>query len=680
MTGVALQLGVDSAADQVMVRLREGRLRVWVVGTPATGRSRLVSELVARLEGNAVVLDLLEAEETDAAIGAVLVSAGWLPDQKRSQCMHDWPSVEAGLLAVSGQLSTSLTFVVKVPESWRSQTVPGSDWSHHAQVRARELIRGLSRVGAPVVWITSRAMQPRDLELDLQDDTPAPIPLPAPRNTRALLDGSCWSSYSQAAYTLGRALKLTKEELNPVCLRLGVGAVALGVKPSIVAPAMSQPFARAVAELTDLLAGRLARPEHASVRAAIQRLLLARRPIKRAAAARCTDIPDDHLPLVTDCVGYGEDAIKVSAAVRTRLRSQLGELEVDETETAHQNLSDHFKSLDGADDVSATFKESTSAWLEKEYHRAHAGEIGNLEYLPARELYWERGRYLSVVRKSWAKAATVYEACVDRFPDDAYAWHYLGFNLERAGQDRRRAEQAYRKAIEIDPENAWWNGRLVRSLITRGKPVAAQKAWSECLENVDPEGTRIGQSPWLAEQVHGLVVRAWLDAGSARHAFDALKLIPDDVIEASVELQNLREEVLDAVEADALGESVYPKSVPVALRWRDPRHLPTELGGGKRVRWYPGRVVTATKESVRILYAERDEATGTYRSMVTEFGGAEWQGFLLGPPERASSFVELGVYERGGELIRHVVNAEDDAPQSRRLPPLAYFDRWRSQR
>lgn len=47
--------------------------------------------------------------------------------------------------------------------------------------------------------------------------------------------------------------------------------------------------------------------------------------------------------------------------------------------------------------------------------------------LPARELYWDRARSLSVEHRDYLGAAELYRECLRRFDDrDAYAWHYLG--------------------------------------------------------------------------------------------------------------------------------------------------------------------------------------------------------------------------------------------------------------
>jgi len=674
-----LKLGVDFAADRVVHALEEGR-RAWVVGSPSTGRSKLVDRLAERIEGRVVALDLLEQDEPDAAIGGLLSAAGLLEDEaKRRAVMRDWSSIEAGVAEVAKGVGHDATFIVKVPESWVRPDEALNPWSRHARERARSLLGGLGRVDARVVWITPRSVKPH--ELGLADDEARAIGLPAPENARSLLRTVAWGRLTGAALALDRALPATVDP-SPVCLRLAVGVVSLGFPAEALVEPLRQKLSACVADLVDRLVGRLQRPENARLRNAVSCLLLARRPIARSAIASCTGAAVEDLSFVCDVVAYGDENVKMSAPVRAQLRSHLHDrsnpMSIDAVEAAHRALSSHFEVLDGKREIAATQSSATVAWLEKEHHRAHTSDAAlDASYLPARELYWDRGRHLSIERKDFAAAARVYEACVERFPDDAYAWHYLGYNLERAGKSRTQAQGAFRRAIDLDRTNPWWNGRLVQFAIRQGRPLEAEQSWDECLENVDPEGTRIAESRWLAEHLHGNVVQAWLSAGDAARAFRVLKLLPDVVIDSSRELSELRERVLDAVEADAIGESVYASTVATAKRWTsEPRYLPSVLDEGKLERWYPGRIVEASREGVRIVYACR-EVDSSYTSFVSDFDSAAWNALRLGPPERASGFVEVGLYCKGSQTHHRVAFAEQDDSISP-APLLAYFDRWRS--
>lgn len=675
MSGPTLQLGVDRTADRVEAALQRHR-RAWVVGAPATGRSALAQLLAQRLADGAVLVDLLEEEETDAAIAGLLSAAGHLADdQDRRRVMRDWPSILAGISEIARGFGDGRTFIVKVPESWVRPSSGRNPWLHLARERARGLLNGLAKSDASVVWITPRSVKPH--ELGLEDEESEAIVLPRPENARALLRAPWWGKLADAARRLEQALPDSIDP-SPVNLRLGVGITALGTPAAEVAGVLGS--AGCLAELVTRLLGALRQPEKASLRDAIARFLLARRPVGRDHVESVTAARPEDLPFLCNVIGYGGTEVRVSTPVRAQLRQRLGRPDVESEEQAHRALAEHFETLDGAADVADTRCAATDAWVQKMHHRAHTGDAAlDPAVLPARELYWERGRYLSIDRKDFDSAARVYEACVARFPDDAYAWHYLGFNLERAGRARRQAGDAYRHAVELDPTNPWWNGRLIQFFIRQGKPLEADRIWDQCIDNVDPEGARVAESAWLAEHFHRNVIKAWLSAGDVARAFRTMRLIPEAVLAESAELLELQEEVLDAVEADAIGESVYARAVPVAKRWgTKPRYLTETLDGAVLVRWYPGRVVDASPRCVRLVYAERDSATHGYRALVAELDSESWNAFRLGAPERASGFVELGVYASGAETKRHVVYAEQDDAPAPPPPSLSYFDRWRS--
>jgi len=174
-----------------------------------------------------------------------------------------------------------------------------------------------------------------------------------------------------------------------------------------------------------------------------------------------------------------------------------------------------------------------AAWLEKVHHLAHAGKRGadewSTQYLPRRELYWDRARYLSIERHDFVAAVQVYSECLERFPDDDYALHYRAYNSQRAtNQITAEILADYNSAIERSPDNPWWNSRKITALIKARRPVEARRAWARAIESIDPEGEQLETDPWLFSHLHYWVAQAWLESGAWCTARSILHLVPKE--------------------------------------------------------------------------------------------------------------------------------------------------------
>lgn len=89
-----------------------------------------------------------------------------------------------------------------------------------------------------------------------------------------------------------------------------------------------------------------------------------------------------------------------------------------------------------------------------------------------------------------------------------------------------KSSSAYRKAVQLNPEHPWWNGRFITHLIESGRPKEAQVEWKRAIERVDPEGAQVRESPWLAHNLHMWVCRAWIRTGRYERARSVLRLVP----------------------------------------------------------------------------------------------------------------------------------------------------------
>lgn len=670
-TGEHLELALEPTARRVLAALDRER-RAWLRGPAGSGRTRLLERLVAMTAHPTVVADLRELDEPDAVVGAVYsVAAAVEREPARRELLSDWSDPGEGIERAARELDPDTILAIKVPRSWDlGGASVSSDWEERRRRRAAAVLRAVAGLPLRVLWVTDGARDAGGLLGACER-----VDMAAPKGGRSLLVQDFWQGYAEHARRLHARL-VASEAASPIAVRLALGLLALDEDLAAVVEALGRP--QPIAPLADALARRLAAPHRSSLRQAVSALMLARRPVARSEVKALTDADDADLPFLCDVVAYGDDQIRMHAAVKRRLGQRLPPLAAQPSARAHRALASYFASLDGAADVRATWGPKTDAWLEKVRSLDLTPEGRGDVAASCREHYWSRGRYLSIERRDFAAAAEVYRACVERYPDDDYAWHYLGFNLERAGLDPRGARQAYEEAARREPTNPWWNSRRVTFLIGQGKPKAATEAWEEALASLDPEGDRVVANPWLAEECHYWVADAWLEVGNVEGAFAVLEAIPERVVQDSLRLSRLRQRVLDAVEADAIGESVYPETYPVERRWSAPRVLPSKLDGEPLSRWFPGRVLDANAGRVRVVYAERS-SDGAYRSFVAELGSQDWQAYGLGPPELASGYVELGVYGEGERrLVVHAGAEVAPAQPEPRSLPLAYFDRWRS--
>lgn len=140
-------------------------------------------------------------------------------------------------------------------------------------------------------------------------------------------------------------------------------------------------------------------------------------------------------------------------------------------------------------------------------------------------------------KEQWLAAADVYRKVVERDPEDAYAWEYLGYNLARA-QPRRHAaaiEAAYARAHEIEPANPLYHGRLLGFRARVGHSITAEfRHWidiytyngvdrfaSEVLKGLrrgdrDPTAKRLlAAHPWLLKYPE---VKRIMEAGWGRRS------------------------------------------------------------------------------------------------------------------------------------------------------------------
>ncbi|MFA5083109.1 MAG: tetratricopeptide repeat protein [Hydrogenophilaceae bacterium] len=154
-------------------------------------------------------------------------------------------------------------------------------------------------------------------------------------------------------------------------------------------------------------------------------------------------------------------------------------------------------------------------------------------------------------------ARTLYQAVLERRPDDPVALHYLGVLLHQSGHSERAIE-LIRRAIEILPDSPGIYNNLGNVLLESGRVDEAVGAYRRCLE----------LAPDFVETHNnlGTIYRKRGDLADAEAAYlHALELRPD-FADAYCNMANLR------VDQGRTAEAAYYGCHAITL---DPRHAPS---------------------------------------------------------------------------------------------------------
>lgn len=434
---------------------------------------------------------------------------------------------------------------------------------------------------------------------------------------------------------------------TPLEARLQVGLIALGERPDDVGLKLEALARKLVHQLR----------RWRTVAAAVKRLLVVRRPIPISEIPAVSGVEPHWQPLLTECIGYGMDIVRVPEVTRQVLLDTLrASAAVDDDERAaleeaHSALATWHESRDGVRSLRDLPRDQAIHWLEKVHHLALGGAACATRWAeqePAgREQLWERARYLSHELRHFHEAAQIYEDSIERFGEDPYSRHYLAYNLDRARGDREQIRRGYHFAAEADPENPWWQQRWIRFLIAHGTLVEARAAWQRAIRSIDPDGTRLRRSPWLALNFHFWIARRWLAVGRLEDARAVLSEVPERWLRQEAELRDLVEVLIAQEQSLVLGESVYPASTPIEARWREPRGLRPKRTGRPLRTWAPGRVVDARASDVTVIVAPTP-----YEAQQLTFDADSWRHLAGEAAEDAEGFFELGTYEGGEQVVR----------------------------
>jgi hypothetical protein len=560
-----LRLDDHEARLRELAAQLEGRLlnrrevaRLLVRGPAGAGRRTLLRQLAR--SPRIVAIEPPGLADIDAALCGLVQAASSLPDFPKLVADHraETGDIDADMSRRAKAVGQALAAAGKavallVPHSWSEPAEDPDALASHG--RARAFVAGLEAAGKlPLVVIGfpppgSRAHACSAVEL------------PPIRLTAADVDlGTLSGGLRAAGERLVQHLRAARAEVAPPELRLRLALVALGAEP---------------AGLDDLhligLAGHLARRLSGEQARGLLRLCLARGPIEPALAEPLTGLGGEDLALVAACAasggsgdGDGGDSggdsgarLHLSEPARAALLEQLHAaghaLPPAEREAAHKLLADHYQSLAGAPRIDGLTPAAAAVWLEKLHHLAHGGaptaEAWRAHRPFARELVWSRARWLTEAQHP-RQAASLFRDSLGPFGDHPYAHHYYALNMDRSGDDPEMIERHYRDAVTFEPENPWWNARLMTFLIDLGARGKARQEWRDIIERVDPAGRRMNESSALALHLHVPVAQRWLARGHVAEARAILDDIPPRHLRLTQSLAQLAHE-LAAAEAES---------------------------------------------------------------------------------------------------------------------------------
>jgi hypothetical protein len=344
------------------------------------------------------------------------------------------------------------------------------------------------------------------------------------------------------------------------------------------------------------------------------------------------------------------------------------------------SLAEHYDAATDARDAEGS-SDALLTLMEASYYAATAARRDIIE---RRGCFVEQldllGKMLSLEQRDYLAAVEVFERSLQLDPENDYAAHYVGFNLDRLGIDPVRAEASYRRAVALNDKHAWWRSRLISFLAERGHLTQARREWDDALDDVlAPDGT---SDVFLYETLHGWVAATLLRIGELGFAHAVLSDVPEIVLEESPMLRELLSRLRAFEIADAEGAYVPATHLREGW-WRSPILLQRRIGTDDRLllrRWLAGRIEALDDEFVELRVADLrvDESPRYGRTRVTVTDFDSWTRDAAAVDLAPGRFVEIGLYsaDDGSDATRllrvHPIEpVGEDAPSA--VGPL---DRW----
>ncbi|KYF49618.1 hypothetical protein BE04_51055 [Sorangium cellulosum] len=626
---------LEEAIEQLRERIEAGAPRIAIQAPPGFGKTTVLRGLAASLAGRRRIVRIGLPEGDDAALVALVEAAAQLDGGTPALLERVVPRHEPArvawadrIAAVREALSCAGDDLLLLVDGPRFQTTPGAESELFAR-RAVELTETLlaARAGTLVLagsWVPDGIAEDAGFRLPLVRD---------PFMARA----------HDASDRLGRGLPHVPPPVVQQVLR---ALEAAGVDVERI-PAHDLRLDRLVPRLGRALSespeGRRVIARLAALRVPFSDSLLERAgfmalpPRTRSVVGPLVEVLDDGSRLVPEALARQTRALLLAGHPDWRLDGHQS----DAHHLAAAYHRERFQAARERGDVGAAVREE----LEEIYQLTEAGDAAALlsRSLQFVEQYDALGKSLSqkalrAPREQEEKlrrdAVRAYERAVEHDERDAYAHHYIAYNLDILGTEPERVEREYVKARDLAPGHSWYHGRYVCFLVTRVWMKEARAAWEQALNDLAATGPLQAQ---VYEALHGQAARLLLSRGRLDFAAEVLEDVPREL---RASWWQALDQLCVCLEEDRDERLVFPPTLPLAMRWKGP-HLADE----REVHaWKPGRVFGRDEQVVLLLVADHPDTVSTLCLSKGDLGEV-WNA---SPSQlRVGTFVELIEYADG---------------------------------
>lgn len=672
---------LDEALDELRARLHAGARRIAIRAPLGSGKTTVLRGLAASLASTRRVVHVELPEGDDAALVAIVETAIQLgkrtPDLlSRVVSAHEparvpWASRLAAVEEALRSVGDDLLILLDGPRFQPSGGVEGELFAQRAVDVTRALL-DVSR-GAVVLagaWIPE----------GIADAARFSLPLVRDADVARVHDSTGMLSGVPRPYLP-----------SPVAHQLGAALASAGAPQT--REARLPPLVKELGRLLDnSLDTRRVLVRLAAIRVAFSDDLLDR--------AGYSALPPVSQRLVADLLedlGGGSRRAPDALAREIRQLVQAGDpaWRTDEPATeSHRFAAEYhrgrFEKARARGDVATAVRDE----LEEIHHLTEAGDAEALlgRSLQFVEQYDALGKSLSQralhtprdkgeqAERLRRDAVRAYDRAIAHEPRDAYAHHYVAYNLDILGVEPERVEREYVLARDIHPEHPWYHGRYICFLITTAWMAEARAAWNRALD--DLAGAAGSPQQVLCERLHAQIAVHLLARGELDFAADVLEDVPHDL--RDLPWWRALEHLRACLEEDRDEELVFPPALAMEERWLGP-HLLADQDLAHVREWHPGRVIGRDARGVVLRVARRrpDLSAGTPASRADLWTAtldvSELRETWNAPIQSlaAGTFVELIEYEGGTKVLKTWDRRSSDFDAVPGLPKLfPYPDRY----
>jgi tetratricopeptide (TPR) repeat protein len=593
LTNPTTLAGVEQAAQEALRALHQGSTMVTLTGPAGAGKSAALRMLAGSKPQSPfkrmVLVAPPESEHNPDAglVGLVELAAQLDPDQLLETVKRldiTWKGKLDEVQKVLKRKASSTLLLFDGPFLPQREEYISTIFAD----RSAELTRTLLGVpGLRKVVATDRGALPAATEVTV-----------SPRcNPSEVLAGADWDSLAEFARDLLKAGGDALAELSPLELRLRVGLVAVGEDA-----ARQSRHKHAPHKLVRLLLERVG-PGAQALKKILGRLSVFRTSIDEYGLSDVglAELEPLSQALVKRVLLFGpQDQLRIHEAI-AREAIQGEWLTPSESREAHRLAAQYHQ---------ARFEKATQRHhvriavrheLEVIHHLTQAGDARRLleRSVFFVEQYDALGRALSQQRHH-DEAIPAYERALAHNPSDAYAHHYLAYNLDVLAKDPQRVEREFREAILHRRDHVWYRGRFINFLLVRGRIREAHEEWERALAELLPSGPSTDAR--LYRELHGETARLLLHRGQLEFAAEVLEDVPRAML-AELSWYRALRRLYERLRAAALDEEVFPPHLAEEKRWQGPHLLHLESDKQRIEEWMPGRISAADEEGVHIRVA-----------------------------------------------------------------------------